>query len=178
MTIKRLFIISIITFVAVLAASAMSANAQNAGDIVSYSHSLPYTTTKYQASTPVKTGWKVKTKQQFTQTSNYIKKPYHNPNLISELKEKQRQQELKRKQEQEQREKEKQQQLTSMCQFAMMTNYNRRFIYGGPQVVYHRQVSPRVVASYTDYKEVCIPIRRQARYNYSTSSNAVPVMPR
>lgn len=172
MNFQKLFSTTIITTIAILSFAVAPVNAQTAGDVCTVSNLLPVASMNSSTSRSYKKSWKATKKQQFVKTAGYINRPYHNPDLVQQKREQRRQAALRKQQEQARKLKEKNEVLKNMCYFAMMSNRNRNYVQGGPQMVMSRQVFPRTVMNYSDYKNVCIPLRRKIRDDYRQSRNS------
>lgn len=164
---KRIISLAIIV-TAFMAVSTQFAFAQKIADsegIYSSSAPLPYAKLTYSKNEVKKQEWKiVGPAQKYISATGYIKKPYHNPNLIEE-KEQQRQQEAERKAMlAKQQEQQRQQELQQMAQnAAMLRRKQRGFHYFGPVYVSSRQVSSRQVVPFSEYKKAAIDYYKNNR---------------
>jgi hypothetical protein len=154
---KTLLLI-IIAGVVILITAMQAVQAQHnpdAGQVYGGIQQLPYASKAYSVKKVSKTNWKIKGKDLIqVNKPDYIKKPYHNPNLVQINRTKKEAAARQKQQAKQQEQQDYQKKLTYMCQNSLYVQRNNRnngyARYYFPRTVYSRQVVP-----FSDYRQAC-----------------------
>lgn len=165
-----------IMFLAIVICSIQPAKTQervSSQQVYSSIENLPYASTYYSVNSVKRTTWKVTSSYPTeVNVNNYIKKPYHNPNLIKELEAKKKLEEQQKAELARQKEQEYQNQLRNMCVFSYQTRRNRRAItYAGVHNVRPNTVMSRQVVPFNDFRDACIGLYKEHRLIRSTHNS-------
>ena len=137
---------------------------------VSSNNKLPVASVSYCPTKTTKQNWKMTSKDRSRyENNNYIKRPYHNPNLITELKQQRLQEQARKEKEAKIAQKNKRNEILEMCFFAANSRRMRSYTQGGPTIITHRQVFSRKVVSASEYKDVCVDFYKKNSLYQSNS---------
>lgn len=147
-----IFTLIAITIFSGLCNTSLAQDSNYAGSVYTSLSTLPSTTSIYGNENSNKAGWKIiKNVTKTENSSGYIKRPYHNPNLLNELNEKENVARANKLQEEQINKQNYQKQLQAMCKNSLR---EKRLNHRGFKYL-NQKASPRIVVSFNDYKNAC-----------------------